>query len=187
METAEPGRPPRLMFPGGLVWDEGKKQWEGLRCFVVEFNLPPNSGIVHKLGVDDHNGYKKYFPIIRANRFDSISRVIEEFLTAEEEQIHVVDGEVLMDPVMRLPRKEPGCPPILDTLEAHFLTGSKREKKDDGEAKDFVDQCENHLLLADTYSRLAEMQGGHGVKVVPFAYAPVERLRPEHRRKGGGL
>ena len=42
--------------------------------------------------------------------------------------------------------------PIVETLEAHLVTGS--EKDDKGE---FVDGCENHLLLADGYSALAEL------------------------------
>ncbi len=181
------GIPPRLTFPGGLIWDGLHKRWEGLRCFVVEFTLKPGSGIVHKLGVDPQNGFTKYFPVIQASRFDSINRVVGEFLTSEEAHIQVVDGRVLNEPVMRLPIREPGGPPIIETMDAHFLTGSKREKTEDGEAKDFVDQCENHLFLSNAYSRLAEMQGGHGVYTAPFAYQAVDRMRPQFRRKGGGL
>jgi hypothetical protein len=31
------------------------------------------------------------------------------------------------------------------------------------------------------------MIGGHGVKAAPFAYEPIEQMRPENRRIGGGL
>lgn len=177
----------RIEFPDRLVWDGGLKRWENLRCFVVEFALKPGAGIVHKLGVDEQNGFKKFFPVIQANRFESINRVINELLTPAENVIRMVDGEVLQDPVMRLARKEPGSPPIVETLDAHLITGSKRAKGEDGEAKDFVDGCENHLLLGDAYSALAEMIGGHGVRAAEFSYTPVEALMPEFRRMGGGL
>lgn len=157
----------RLAFPGGLTWDGAIKRWTGLRCFVVEFTLRQGAGIVHKLGLDPQGGYNKFYPVLQANRFESINRVINEFLTPEENVIRVVDGTVLEEPVMRLPRREAGSPPILETLDAHLLTGSKRAAGTDGEAKDYVDGCENHLVLADAYSALAEMVGGHAVAAAP--------------------
>lgn len=176
----------RLQFPGGLVWDGARKRWEGLRCFVVEFAVRPGGGIVHKLGIDPHAGFNRFYPIIQANRFESIDRVVKEFLTPVENVIRVVDGEVLQNPVMRLPQRVPGSPPIIETFDNHLLTGSKRVSKD-GEQGDFPDKCENHLLLGDTYSAIAEMIGGHGPVVAVFAYQPVEGMRPEFRRKGRDL
>lgn len=184
----QPGEDPaRLVFPGGLVWDDKLKRWEGLRCFVVEFTLKPGGGTVHKLGIDEQNGFAKYVPTIQTNRFDSINRVINEFLTPEENVIRTVAGRLLEMPVMRLPRNEQGSPPIVATFDAHLLTGSKRQKAEGDEAKDFVGRCENHLVLANAYSAMAEMIGGHGIKAAPFGYESVERLAPEFRRKGGGL
>jgi len=183
------GRPPeaRLQFPGGLVWDGANKRWEGLRCFVVEFAVKQGGGIVHKLGIDPQGGFNKFYPIIQANRFESINRVVNEFLTPAENVIRVVEGQLLEEPVMRLPRKEAGCLPIIETLEAHLITGSKRAAASDGEAGDYVDKCENHLMLGNAYSGLSEMIGGHGVTVAPFAYEAIEGMRPENRRRGGGL
>ena len=157
------GRPAeaRLQFPGGLVWDGARQRWEGLRCFVVEFSMKQGGGIEHRLGIAPQGGYNQFYPVIRANRFESILRVVNEFLTPAENVVRVVGGRVLDDPVMRLPQRVPGSPPIVETLENHLITGSKREGAADGEAKDFVDKCENHLMLANAYSGLAELMGGH--------------------------
>lgn len=184
------GRPAesRLQFPGGLVWDGTKKRWEGLRCFVVEFSVKQGGGIVHKLGIAPQGGHDRFYPVIQCNRFEAINRVVNEFLTPAENVIRVVDGKPLEDPVMRLPRREAGSPPIVETLDNHLITGSKREGAADGEAKDYVDKCENHLMLANAYSGLSEMIGGHAV-IGPASggYEAVESMRPENRRKGGGL
>lgn len=155
----------RLQFPGGLVWDGANRRWEGLRCFVVEFAVKQGGGIVHKLGIAPQGGFNQFYPVIQCNRFESINRVVNEFLTPAENVIRVVDGKLLEDPVMRLPRREAGTPPIVETLDAHLITGSKRAAKDGGESLDYVDGCENHLLLADAYSGLSEMIGGHAVAV----------------------
>jgi hypothetical protein len=152
----------RLQFPGGLVWDGANKRWEGLRCFVVEFAVKQGGGIVHKLGIAPQGGYNQFYPVIQCNRFESINRVVNEFLTPAENVIKVVEGKLLEEPVMRLPRREAGSPPIVETLDAHLITGSKRAAKEGGEALDYVDGCENHLLLANAYSGLSEMVGGHG-------------------------
>lgn len=183
------GRPPeaRLQFPGGLVWDGANRRWEGLRCFVVEFAVKQGGGIIHKLGIAPQGGYNQFYPIIQCNRFESINRVVNEFLTPAENVIRVVDGTLLEEPVMRLPRRQEGSPPIVETLDNHLITGSKREAGTDGEVKDYVDKCENHLMLGNAYSGLAEMIGGHGVTAAPFAYEAIAGLRPEHRRMGGGL
>jgi hypothetical protein len=167
-----------LKFPGGLTWNGAQKRWENLRCFVVEFSMRPGGGIVHKLGIDPQGGYNQFYPKIQCNRFESIDRIVNEFLTPAENVIRVVDGKLLDEPVMRLPRREAGCLPIIETLDAHLITGSKREAGTDGEAKDYVDKCENHLTLADAYSALAEMVGGHPVGNPAFTFVP----RPGGRR-----
>ncbi|RYD19904.1 MAG: hypothetical protein EOP88_17095, partial [Verrucomicrobiaceae bacterium] len=134
-----------LKFPGGLTWNGKLKRWEGLRCFVVEFSVKQGGGIIHELGKDPQGGFNRFYPKIRANRFDSIDRIINEFLTPEENVIRVVDGKLLEEPVMRLPQKQAGSPPIVETLDAHLVTGSKRGKGSNDEPTDYVDGCENHL------------------------------------------
>ena len=140
---------------GGLVWDGEKKRWENVKAAVVMFTKAEGAGITQKLGVDLQTGFTKYYPIIQCNRFELINRAIREFLTPRENIIRSRDGEMMMDPVMRMPRKEAGSPPIVELLENHFITGSAKDDKDQ-----FVDGCENHLLLSNGYSALAEVIGG---------------------------
>ncbi len=175
------GRPAeaKLKFPGGLTWDGTSQRWQGLRCFVVEFSVKQGGGIIHKLGVDPQGGFNQFYPVIRCNRFESIDRVVNELLTPAENVIRVVDGKLLDEPVMRLPQKQAGSPPVIETLDAHLITGSKREKGTDDEAKDYVDKCENHFVLGDAYSALSEMIGGHAVAAGPvnFKTSKVKRGR----------
>ena len=181
------GRPDdaTLKFPSGLTWNGREKRWEGLRCFVVEFAVKPGGGIVHKLGVDPQGGFNQFYPKIQCNRFESIDRVVNEFLTPAENVIRVVDGKLLDEPVMRLPRREPGCLPIIEILDSHLITGSKRDAGPDGEAKDYVDGCENHLTLADAYSALAEMVGGHGVVSAAVEFQTMSEPDGRGRRYAG--
>lgn len=173
-----------LKFPGGLTWNGKLKRWENLRCFVVEFSVKQGGGIVHELGVDPQGGFNKFYPKIRTNRFESIDRVVNEFLTPAENVIRVVDGKLLEEPVMRLPQKQPGSPPIVETLDAHLITGSKRAAGADGEVKDYVDGCENHLTLGNGYSCLAEMEGRGVVKKAPLKVQPVRQKRRGTRYAG---
>jgi hypothetical protein len=145
----------RIVFPGGLVWDGTKGQWENLRCAVVEFTRAQGAGIVQKIGRDAADGVTRFFPIIQCNRFDTIDRVITEFLTPEENTYRQYRDHVYLEPVILLPRRVTGSPAILETLDRHLITGSARVEKD-GEKGDYVDKCDNHLLLANAYSGLAE-------------------------------
>lgn len=169
-----------IKFAGGLVWNGKKSRWENLRCAVVEFTRKPGAGVIHKLGRDDHGTEVRYYPIIQCNRYEAIDRVVKEFLTPAENVVHVVGDEILEDPLMRLPRKELGSPPIVETLENHLIAGSARQEKPDGEEGDYVDKCENHLLLANAYSRLAEMNGEAGLVSAPVT---AETFKLKRARK----
>lgn len=162
-----------IHFPSGLIWDGKNKKWKNLKCAVVEFTKKSGGGIEHKIGIDELPGVTRFFPIIQCNRFDSIDRVVNEFMTPAENVSHMVDGKVLDNPIMRLPRKTAGCPPAVELIENHHIRGSQREKKND-EVGDYVDKCENHLLLANAYSAIAEMIAD-GVRSKPFKYEPVQR------------
>lgn len=158
----------RIKFPSGLEWNGDKAEWTNLRCAVVEFTRPPGAGIVQKLGQEQANGVTMFFPIIQCSRFDSIDRVIAEFLTPNE-NIYRMHGDTLhAEPVMFLPRRVDGSPKIIETLDRHLITGSARVETD-GEKGDYVDKCDNHLLLANAYSGIAE----HLIKGEPVA-SPVE-------------
>lgn len=144
----------RISFPGGLVWDGKLKRWENLRAAVVQFTKAQGAGMTQKLGTEQEAGRTKFYPIIQVSRFDLINRAVNEFLGPKEQISRVSNGKVIEEPVMRLCQKVPGSPAIVETLEAHLVTGSDKDEK--GE---FADNCENHLLLADGYSALAEMMG----------------------------
>jgi len=94
------------------------------------------------------------------NRFETIDRVVREFLTPAEGVVEIVNGAVRETPALLLPLRVPGQPPILKLVDAHHVTGSERAKSADGSLGDYVDGCENHLLLANGYAKLAEIVGG---------------------------
>jgi hypothetical protein len=85
---------------------------------------------------------------------------------------------------MRLPRRGPGSPSILETLDTHLLAGSEREELPGGEMGDYADQIENHLLLCDAYSGLAELVVS-GVRLRPFAFRPV--AQPSQQAAAPGM
>jgi hypothetical protein len=122
---------------------------------VVEFTKSAGGGIVQKIGQEQANGVTMFFPIIQCSRFDSIDRVISEFLTPDENMFRMHNDAVYQEPVMLLPRRVDGSPQILETLDRHLITGSARDEVD-GEKGDYVDKCDNHLLLANAYSGIAE-------------------------------
>lgn len=181
-----------VSLPGGLTWDGTQKRWRNLRCALVRFSKrQPGQGIEQSVFEFDEAGQKKFVPLIACNRMETIDRVVREFLTPKENVIEVVKvagvNRVREAPSMLLPRRLPGSPAILETLDNHLLTGSQREKDaKTGELGDYVDKCDNHLLLANAYSGLAENQGATN-RSAPFAYKPVDRSAAEGRfgrRKG---
>lgn len=151
-----------VSLPGGLIWDGRNQVWKNLKCAVVRFTKRAlGMGIEHGAVEFTQGGQEKFVPFIAVNRFETIDRVIKEFLTPAENVIEVVDlngkRTVRQQPAIRLPRRVPGAPPILETLDEHLLIGSQRAKDPKtGELEDYVDGCENHFLLADGYSGLAE-------------------------------
>jgi hypothetical protein len=163
-----------ISFPSGLRWNGSR--WENLRCAVVAFTRHKlGAGISHRFDVFEKGDQTMFVPLIEANRFESIDRVVREFLTPTENVSDVVFAAgqkpyVRLKPAMRLPRKGRGAPVILETLDEHLIVGSEREELKDGSLGDYVDGCENHFLLADAYSGLAELEGGnrHAQGVIPF-------------------
>jgi hypothetical protein len=156
-----------------LVWDGRNQKWQNLRCAVVRFTKNKLGAGVSQTFVEfEEDGQKKVVPCIECNRFETIDRAVREFLTPVENVIEVVNGKVRQTPAMLLPRRTPGAPAILEALDGHLLAGSQREKDKAGELGDYLDAIENHFLLADGYSALAET-----VAVVsrrqPFAHEAV--------------
>lgn len=155
-----------ISLPSGLRWNGSTQCWENLRCAVVAFTKRKlGAGISHNFDIFEKGDQTMFVPLIEANRFETIDRVVREFLTPAENVSDVifVPGQkpsIRLDPAMRLPRKGRGAPVILETLDEHFIVGSEREELADGSLGDYVDGCENHFLLADAYSGLAELEGG---------------------------
>lgn len=173
--------------PGGLTWDGRLQRWRGLRCALVRFSRHAlGDGITQTAAEFDSGGQRCFVPLIECNRYESIDRAVREFLTPAENVVEVVTDRrgqraVRQGPALGLPRRSPGAPAVLETLDAHLLAGSQRAKDErTGELGDYMDGIENHLLLADTYAALAELVGGEAQRTTPFAYRPVER--PENVR-----
>lgn len=160
----------RVSFPSGLQWDG--TQWRGLRCAVVAFTKKKRgAGISHGFDVFEKNGQEMFVPLIECNRFETIDRAVREFLTPTENVSDVIvekgkPSRIRTQPALLLPRRGKGQAKALELLDEHLLTGSEREEGDVG---DYVDKCENHFLLADGYSALAETVGAvqTQVKVLP--------------------
>jgi len=159
-----------IHFPGGLTWDGANQRWRGLRCAAVEFTLKEGKGVVHKLGITQDG---LFYPVIACNRDETIERVVNELLTAAENVIEVIDGKLRTTPSIRLPQRGVATPKIIDTFDAHIVSGSRRERDERGHAEHFVDGCENHLLLSDAYSALAESVCEH-----PIALPPSGAMNP---------
>jgi len=154
-----------ISFPGGLRWDGPNRRWFGLRCAVVRFDKKSiGAGVQQTLSKFEEGGQTKFIPLIQCNRFETIDRCVQELLTPAENVMEVVSvpgspSIVRQDPSLLLPRRTPGAPAILETLDDHLIAGSERTKEADGSMGDYVDKCENHLLLSDAYSCLAELIG----------------------------
>lgn len=176
-----------ISLPGGLAWDGKNARWLNLKCAVVRFTKTKlGAGIEQGIVFFEEGGQTKFVPVISCNRFETIDRVVREFLTPAEGVIDVVSGKVRENPAMLLPRMTPGHPPILDIVDSHLITGSEREKEPDGSLGDYVDACENHFMLANAYSKLAEVICGSPNRIVAGKFIPPTGRRSsviQERRK----
>jgi len=155
-----------ISFPGGLRWNGASERWENLRCAVVAFTKRRlGAGISHGFDIFEKGSQTMFVPLVEANRFETIDRVVREFLTPNENVSEVIfapnqQSYVRTEPSMRLPHKGPGSPNVFEILHEHLLAGSERVELSDGSLGDYVDGCENHFLLANAYSGLAELEAG---------------------------
>lgn len=171
-----------VSLPGGLAWDGRQQKWLGLRCALVRFTKNQLGAGLEQGAVEfTENGVTKFVPVVACNRFESVDRVVREFLTPTENVVEVVthpDGTRALrtSPALRLPQSSPATARLLETLDAHLLAGAQREKDErTGELGDYVDGIDNHFLFATAYSALAETVG-----VVARA-APFSTERIGHR------
>jgi hypothetical protein len=155
-----------ISLPGGLRWNGTRQRWENLRCAVVAFTKRRlGAGITHGFDIFEKGSQTMFVPLIETNRFETIDRVVREFLTPSENVSEVIfapggQSYVRLEPAMTLPSKGRGAPLEHETLDEHLLAGSERVELRDGTLGDYVDACENHFLLADAYSGLAELEAG---------------------------
>ena len=170
-----------ISFGQGVEWDGPNQKWKGIKCAAVEFSLKSGQGIRHKLGLTQEG---RGYPVIQANRDETIEKCIRDLLTAEQGVDEVIDGKIRTQPALLLAQNGPGAQAIVKTFDDHLLAGSRRIKDDSGKETHYIDKVENHLLLAHAYSRLAETLGAT-LKATPFAYQAVpappgrERVRAE--------
>lgn len=156
-----------VSFPSGLRWNGASQRWENLKCAVVAFTKRRlGAGISHGFDVFEKGSQTMFVPLIEANRFETIDRVVREFLTPLENvsEVIFIPGQksyIRMKPAMQLPQKRIGAPLVFETLDEHLLAGSERVELRDGSLGDYVDGCENHFLLANAYSGLAELEAGN--------------------------
>jgi hypothetical protein len=171
-----------IALPGGLAWDGKDERWINLKCAIVRFSKQKlGAGVVHNFAEFEESGMTKFVPLIEANRYETIDRAVREFLTPKENVQEIINGEMRELPSMRLPLK-PNNMPLLDELDAHLITGSEREKEEDGSLGDYVDGVANHFLLADGYSALAELVGEK--RVPSGAIRDVSGIRMGGKREG---
>ena len=172
-----------ISLPGGLRWNGASQRWENLRCAVVAFTKRRlGAGISHGFDIFEKGSQTMFVPLIETNRFETIDRVVREFLTPAEnvsEVIFAPDGQsyVRQSPSMRLPPKGPRAPLEHETLDEHLLAGSERVELRDGSLGDYVDACENHFLLANAYSGLAELEAGARPRKIPEPIQVFENTR----------
>jgi len=171
-----------IRFESGLTWDGHSARWRNLKCAVVRFDKKKlGMGIEHDFDRFEEGGFEKFVPLISCNREETIDRAVREFLTPEEGVNEVVSGRIRILPSMLLPM---GAQPIIETLKRHIVSGSEREREEDGSLGDYKDKIDNHFLLANAYSALAEIIGeikGHG-----GALGANIAMRP-HARAGRGM
>ena len=141
-----------------LRWSAGRKEWLGLRCAAVEFTGKPGSGIVQACRLTPDN--RSVYPVISCNRDEAIDMAVFELLTADEGVAQVGDdGKLRTDPLWLLPADAPGAQPAVALLHSHILCGARKVRDENGKDDHWIDNVENHLLLASTYARLAESVG----------------------------
>jgi hypothetical protein len=172
----------RISFPGGVTWDGENGRWLGLKAAAVEFTGKPGSGIKQQARLTPDNNH--IYPVISVNRDEAIQGVVDELLTAED-GFAVIDEEtdaLRTVPEFLLPKSGQDEPGIVETVREHLLCGSRKILDDDGKEEHFIDKVPNHLLLAATYARLAEMFSGVLSKRTPFSCSHIKRNAPGERK-----
>lgn len=174
-----------ISFPSGLRWNGRRGRWENLRCAVVRFDKKrPGMGITQEFDEFLADGQTQFVPLINCNRDETIDRPVRELLTPDEGVVdYITSGDtktMRVEPLMLLPSGEL---PIIGMVSAHLIAGSERERADDGSLGDYKDKIQNHLMLADGYSALAEIIG-EVTRPAVFAHESVIKRTASRERSG---
>ena len=150
-------QPPRSM--PALRWHAASEKWQQLRCIPVEFTQREGQGLRQKVARTQDG---RLYPLLAAHRDESIERVITELLPPSEARprlLEQADGiaAALGIPRFLLPQPTGESREALALYERHLLAGSRQERTADGRTLRYLDQCENHFLLATAYAALAEL------------------------------
>jgi Phage terminase large subunit (GpA) len=149
--------------PSTLTWDGVQGRWHGLRAAAVLFVAGAAKGIEQTIGFTQEG---KIYPLIKCNRSESIQTAVNDFLTPEEGVLEVIRStehgarsSLRSRPRARLPINYPGAGVSRTVLDGHLLNLRKERDTRTG-VEDWIDGVENHLGLAKTYARLAEIVRG---------------------------
>jgi hypothetical protein len=173
-------RKAQLSFPGGLSWNGNLGQWRGIKAAAVEFSLREAGGIQQTIGFTQEG---RIYPLIKANRGESIQGFVNGFLTPSEGVIEqCADAAGLRHlrtlPRQRLPEICLGAGVSATLLNTH-LQNLRRVKATETSREDWADGVENHLGLAGTYARLAASCGSAAIG--PDPYLPKRFDTPRSR------
>jgi hypothetical protein len=139
----------------GITWDGTRGRWVNIKAAAVLFGSGSASGIQHDIGrtVDG-----EIYPLIKCNRFDSISAAVNDFRTPKDgmaEHVTINDQTALRTmPRARLPRTYIGSGAEMSVVHTH-LTNLRKIKNPKTGDEDWAEGIENHLGLAKVYARLA--------------------------------
>ncbi|MEI9999396.1 MAG: hypothetical protein WDO13_09610 [Verrucomicrobiota bacterium] len=163
-----------------VQWHEPSQKWRHVRAMAVEFTQREGGGLRHKVGQTQEG---RTYPLLAANRDETIERVVQELLppgAGDPRLVENSDGTAAQAPTQRffLPAKTDAPRDVLDVYERHLLAGARQER--DGKARRYVDQCENHFLLATAYAALAELIAPAVAE--PTTVVPMFRPAPPRNR-----
>jgi hypothetical protein len=154
----------------GVTWDGQRARWQGIRAAAVLFVRGQARGLEQSIGFTQEG---RIYPLVKCSRSESIQTAVNDFLTPAEGVVEIVrsveresveresverggGGNVRALPRARLPQSYIGPGVSQGVLDGHLLNLRKEREARSG-ADDWIEGVENHLGLAKTYARLAQM------------------------------
>jgi hypothetical protein len=150
---------------GQLIWDGPRQGWRNLRAAAVLFGCGETHGLEQTIGFTKEG---RVYPLLKCDRAESIRAAVHDFLTPAQgvvEMVNLNPADPAADaqpalvralPRARLPRVCRGSGVTQEILDAHLLNLRQERDRCTGES-DWVHGVANHLGLAKTYARLAQL------------------------------